>query len=92
MADSAAERAGVRNGDRLIWINGVMTSTLTPSTLSRTVRVRPPQSKASIVKQDVKCVTVSAGREDGTRLRFLKLDLLTKEGAKNDSESRQGRQ
>lgn len=37
--DSPAEKAGVDTGDRLIWINGVMASTLTHSALIKTVRV-----------------------------------------------------
>lgn len=35
--DGPAERAGVCTGDRLIWINGFLVSTLTHSTLSKTV-------------------------------------------------------
>ncbi|XP_035478722.1 Na(+)/H(+) exchange regulatory cofactor NHE-RF3 isoform X2 [Scophthalmus maximus] len=38
--DGPAERAGVCTGDRLIWINGFLVSTLTHSTLSKTVKKR----------------------------------------------------
>ncbi|XP_034557722.1 Na(+)/H(+) exchange regulatory cofactor NHE-RF4-like [Notolabrus celidotus] len=38
VSDGPAERAGVRTGDRLIWINGVMTKTISHSSLSRTLK------------------------------------------------------
>lgn len=37
MVDGPAEEAGVKTGDRLIWVNGVMASVLTHAVLSRMV-------------------------------------------------------
>lgn len=37
VTDGPAERAGVQNGDRLIWINGAMISALSYAALSKMV-------------------------------------------------------
>ncbi|XP_051520760.1 Na(+)/H(+) exchange regulatory cofactor NHE-RF4 [Myxocyprinus asiaticus] len=37
-SEGPAERAGIQNGDRLIWINGAMVSTLTHAALSKMVK------------------------------------------------------
>jgi len=39
MKGGAAERAGVKKGDRLIWIDGAMVSELTHSAISRMVNM-----------------------------------------------------
>lgn len=49
LTDGPAERAGVRSGDRLIWINGVMASTLTHAAINRTVWIQFPGQKCSRV-------------------------------------------
>jgi len=45
----AAERAGVRKGDRLIWMDGAMTCELTHSAISRMVSVDKCYSPLRVV-------------------------------------------
>ncbi|XP_041729559.1 Na(+)/H(+) exchange regulatory cofactor NHE-RF3 isoform X2 [Coregonus clupeaformis] len=40
VSEGPAERAGVRSGDRLVWINGSMVSTLTYSAISKMVNIQ----------------------------------------------------
>ncbi|CAB1347548.1 unnamed protein product [Coregonus sp. 'balchen'] len=40
VSEGPAERAGVRSGDRLVWINGSMVSTLTHSAISKMVNIQ----------------------------------------------------
>uniref|UniRef100_A0A665TNU1 PDZ domain containing 3a n=1 Tax=Echeneis naucrates TaxID=173247 RepID=A0A665TNU1_ECHNA len=55
VADGPAERAGVCTGDRLIWINGVMASALSPAVKrggnSVTVLVTDAESEASYIRR-----------------------------------------
>uniref|UniRef100_H3C0K5 PDZ domain containing 3a n=1 Tax=Tetraodon nigroviridis TaxID=99883 RepID=H3C0K5_TETNG len=48
-AQGPAEEAGVRTGDRLVWIDGVMTSTLTHAVLSRMMKRRSQDSVTVLV-------------------------------------------
>ena len=40
VSEGPAKRAGVRSGDRLVWINGAMVSTLTHSAISKMVSIQ----------------------------------------------------
>ncbi|XP_040901517.1 Na(+)/H(+) exchange regulatory cofactor NHE-RF3-like [Toxotes jaculatrix] len=69
VTDGPAERVGVCTGDRLIWINGIPVSTLTHSTLSKTVKrggdsvtvlVIDRESEASYIRRKMPILPVVA--------------------------------
>ncbi|XP_056905560.1 Na(+)/H(+) exchange regulatory cofactor NHE-RF3-like [Takifugu flavidus] len=49
VVDGPAEEAGVKTGDRLIWVNGVTASTLTHAALSRTMKKKGEDSVTVLV-------------------------------------------
>lgn len=57
--DGPAEKAGIFSGDRLIWINGLMVSTLRYSALIRTVRILFSQSELMCVLCYTECALLS---------------------------------
>ncbi|CDQ59254.1 unnamed protein product [Oncorhynchus mykiss] len=70
VSEGPAERAGVRSGDRLVWINGAMVSTLTHSAISKmvkkcsvhvTVLVINRESEASYIRQKLPILPIMAG-------------------------------
>uniref|UniRef100_A0A8C7H7K9 PDZ domain containing 3a n=1 Tax=Oncorhynchus kisutch TaxID=8019 RepID=A0A8C7H7K9_ONCKI len=68
VSECPAERAGVRSGDRLVWINGAMVSTLTHSAISKmkcsvhvTVLVINRESEASYIRRKLPILPIMAG-------------------------------
>ncbi|KAL2085831.1 hypothetical protein ACEWY4_019151 [Coilia grayii] len=70
VSEGPAERAGVRSGDRLVWINGTMVSTLTHSALNKivkkcrdhlTVLVIDSQSEQQFIHRNIPILPCMAG-------------------------------
>ncbi|XP_045559448.1 Na(+)/H(+) exchange regulatory cofactor NHE-RF3 isoform X1 [Salmo salar] len=70
VSEGPATRAGVRSGDRLVWINGAMVSTLTHSAISKmvkkcsvhvTVLVIDRDSEASYIRRKLPILPIMAG-------------------------------
>ncbi|XP_023869837.1 Na(+)/H(+) exchange regulatory cofactor NHE-RF3 [Salvelinus sp. IW2-2015] len=70
VSEGPAKRAGVRSGDRLVWINGAMVSTLTHSAISKmvkkcsdhvTVLVVDRESEASYIRRKLPILPIMAG-------------------------------
>ncbi|XP_041733286.2 Na(+)/H(+) exchange regulatory cofactor NHE-RF3 [Coregonus clupeaformis] len=70
VSEGPAERAGVRSGDRLVWINGARVSTLTHSAISKmvkkcsvyvTVLVIDRESEASYIRRKLPILPIMAG-------------------------------
>lgn len=59
VSEGPATRAGVRSGDRLVWINGAMVSTLTHSAISKMVSIQTLLLRKSLGRCVCLCMRLS---------------------------------